>query len=205
MPERSAPARITLALDIVKKITDGPRKGFHELRIIKQQIDLCDIIHLQKSPGMKIVCDHPEVPVDAGNICWKAIELVKSEFGISDNARIEIEKRIPVRGGLAGGSSDAATTLMLANELWGLGLSTSRICSLGIRLGMDVPYFFFGKTAFDTEATGVLEPLDGNISFCFVLVFPETGVATAGAYASLDYSHTGKMGHLSDAMKAAFA
>ncbi|MBD3347247.1 MAG: 4-(cytidine 5'-diphospho)-2-C-methyl-D-erythritol kinase [Chitinivibrionales bacterium] len=203
MPSRKAYARITPALDIVKKLADGECKGFHELGIIKHQIGLYDMVHLEKADTMEVVCDRDGVPCDKTNICWKAVESIKQEFGIGENARITLTKNIPARGGLAGGSSNAAATLLLADELWGLNLSRKQLCSLGGKLGMDVPYFFYGKTAFDTESTGILQPISTDMRFYFILVIPEIGVSTKEAYGSIDYSAINRHREMTERMEQA--
>lgn len=134
-------ARVTLALDIVKKNRAGKYIGFHELGIIKHQIDLFDEIEIEESAETKIICDNSDVPVDESNTCWQAVNLVKKYFDIKENVLIKIEKKIPAQGGLAGGSSNGATTLKLLNKLWQLNLSTEKMIELGRKIGMDVPYF----------------------------------------------------------------
>jgi 4-diphosphocytidyl-2-C-methyl-D-erythritol kinase len=118
--------------------------------------------------------------------------------------RITIGKRIPVMGGLAGGSTNAATTILLLNELWGLSLSREELVTLGREIGMDVPFYFVGNTAFDSEAGLRLEPIATTSSFDFVLACPEFGVSTREAYAGIDYSVIGSKAGLTESMRAAF-
>lgn len=180
--------RVTLALDIVKKLDNGPYAGYHELAIIKHQIDLFDTISLENAPSLSIYCDNPMVPCDNNNICWKAVELIKTEFCIDKSVKIHLEKKIPVMGGLAGGSANAATVLMLLNSHWELGLQTDQLMKLGRRLGMDVPYYFLGGTAFDSEATGVIKKIRTELKFVFLLAIPDFGISTIKAYQQLNYS-----------------
>ncbi|MDR0303521.1 MAG: 4-(cytidine 5'-diphospho)-2-C-methyl-D-erythritol kinase [Chitinispirillales bacterium] len=185
--------RITLALDIIKKIPDGEFAGYHELGIIKHQINLGDTITIEKSGAMKIFCDNPNVPLNEKNICWQAADLVKREFGIKENVSIDIEKKIPVQGGLAGGSSNAAETIKLLFELWDIEIPFSQKISLSRKLGMDVPFYFYGKSAFDSEAAQELHPIENNCKkMFFLLVIPPFGVSTKEAYAKIDYSKIGK-------------
>ncbi len=185
---RKSYTRITLALDIIRRITAGDLRGYHEMRIIKHQIDLFDLIRVEPAARMEIVCDDPRVPLDQTNICWRAVALLQKEFGVSDNVRIGIEKRIPVQGGLAGGSTNAAAVLSILNELWGLGLSRAALADYGRRLGMDVPYYFWGATALDSEATGSITPIAAKVCLGCILCFPGFGVSTAAAYQGIDYS-----------------
>jgi len=180
--------RVTLALDIVKKLQDGPYAGYHELAIIKHQIDLYDTISVEEASYLSICCNNPLVPCDNNNICWKAVELIKNELKIDKSVKIDIEKNIPVMGGLAGGSANAATVLMLLNQFWQLNLSTDQLMQLGRKLGMDVPYYFLGGTAFDSEATGVLKKIQTALKFVFLLAIPDFGVSTGKAYQQLNYS-----------------
>jgi 4-diphosphocytidyl-2-C-methyl-D-erythritol kinase len=199
--QRNSYTRITLALDIIGKIHDGPWKGYHELSTIKHQIDLGDTISIDPSEYLSLECNDPEVPCDERNLCLQAVTLLQREFGIERGVHITIDKRIPVKGGLAGGSANAATTLMLLNDVWKLHLSRRQLMKLGRMLGMDVPYYFIGNTAFDTEAGGVCHAITGRIRCTFILAIPEFGVSTSEAYAGIDYAKVGKNIDLTEAMK----
>jgi 4-diphosphocytidyl-2-C-methyl-D-erythritol kinase len=184
--------RVTLALDIIKKITTGSYSGYHELSIIKHQIDLYDLISVADSDTMSLSCNVDTVPCSADNICWKAADLLKEMCNIDKNIHIDIDKNIPVMGGLAGGSANAAATIQLLNTYWELGLSNETMMSVGRKLGMDVPFYFLGKTAFDSEATAVLYPIPTKTKLTFILAVPDFGVSTKAAYSSIDYDRIGK-------------
>lgn len=184
--------RVTLALDIIKKITSGTCSGYHELSIVKHQIDLYDVISVTDSDTMSLSCNVDTVPRTPENVCWKAAILLKEMCSIDKNVHIDIDKNIPVMGGLAGGSANAAATIELLNNYWELGLSVDTMMSVGRKLGMDVPFYFLGKTAFDSEATAILYPIPTNASFNFILAVPEFGVSTKAAYSSIDYNSIGK-------------
>lgn len=201
MISRKSHTRITLALDIIRKLDSGPFKGYHELGIIKHQISLHDLLHVKPSSELRIECETPFVPCDERNICWKAAELVKSRFAISENVAVAIEKQIPVMGGLAGGSANAATMLQILDELWELNMSFEQFSELGRCLGMDVPYFFHGGTAFDSESTGVLRPIPTGLKLYFVMAIPEFGVSTKDAYGTLDYTLVGKRTRTTDLLR----
>jgi 4-diphosphocytidyl-2-C-methyl-D-erythritol kinase len=188
-----SPTRVTLALDIIQRLNEGPLRGYHELGIVKHQIALADTLHFEPiGQGVDVVeCEDGRVPRDGGNICVKACGLLRQEFGRGDFFRITIEKRIPVMGGLAGGSANAAAALRALDRIWGLGLTRERFAELGRRLGMDVPFFFAGGTAFDSEATGVLEAIDTNLKFQIILAVPDFGIGTKEAYGSINYSLIG--------------
>jgi 4-diphosphocytidyl-2-C-methyl-D-erythritol kinase len=195
--------RVTLALDIVGKITSGTFAGYHELSIIKHRISLSDTISVEASDTTGIICTHPLVPCDASNICWKALDELNAVCGTHNNVIITIDKNIPVMGGLAGGSANAATTLELLNSVFKFNLTSPELMVIGRRLGMDVPYYFSGNTAFDTEATGILSPIATQLHFDFLIVIPDFGVSTRDAYAHIDYSHTNKNAKATEAMRQA--
>lgn len=198
--------RITLALDIIKKLTSGEFAGYHELGIIKHQIDLGDTITIEKSAEMKIFCAHPKVPCDETNICWQVTDLLKKEFGIKENVSIHIDKKIPVQGGLAGGSANAAETLKLLLDLWQIEIPFEKKILLSRRVGMDVPFYFYGKTAFDSEAAGTLMPLDNKMpKMHFLLVIPPFGVSTKEAYSQIDYSKIGRQTFETEELKNGLA
>lgn len=199
--QRDSYTRLTLALDIVKKLKSGPLAGYHELGVIKQQINLHDTIELEPAPVQVMECNNQQVPCDDRNLCWRAVELVKKEYHIDTPVRIYLHKQIPVMGGLAGGSANAATTLQLASDLWELNLSKERLMELGQQLGMDIPFYFVGGTAFDDEISGKPVAIPTAISLVFVLALPGFGVATPSAYRNLDYRKTGKKRHLTDEMR----
>jgi 4-diphosphocytidyl-2-C-methyl-D-erythritol kinase len=197
----SSYTRVTLALDIVRKISDGPYRGYHELGTVKHRIDLCDTVCIEEARTDTLECDDPAVPCDDRNVCLKVTRLVQQQFGIDRHVRIGLTKRIPVMGGLAGGSANAATTLQLLNELWELRLPTGRMVELARNIGMDVPYYFIGNTAYDTEAGLVVEPIVTGCSFVFVLACPDFGVSTADAYAGVDYAAVGRNLALTDTLR----
>jgi 4-diphosphocytidyl-2-C-methyl-D-erythritol kinase len=195
--------RITLALDIVRKVTTGHFRGYHELSLIKHRIGLYDTITVEEAKTTRIACSDPRVPLDDGNICMQSLAAIKKATGIDKNVAITIEKNIPVMGGLAGGSANAATTIKLLNRLWGLGIDNNRMMEIGRTLGMDVPYFFSAGTAFDSEAGGALEPIATACRFHFLLVVPGFGVSTAEAYRNIDYGEIAKNLSATRAMRVA--
>jgi 4-diphosphocytidyl-2-C-methyl-D-erythritol kinase len=184
--------RVTLALDIVRKLETGPYTGYHELGTVKHQIDLCDTVRVEEWPADVLECDDPLVPCDDRNVCLKVLRLVQQRMHVDRHVRISLDKRIPVMAGLAGGSANAAATLTLLNELWELRLSIPQCIDLGRKVGMDVPYYFYGGTAFDSEAGQRLEPVATDCSFVFVLACPDFGVSTTKAYAGIDYAVAGQ-------------
>ena len=139
-----APAKINLFLHIVGRRADG----YHLLQSVFRLIDLQDIIYIRIREDGEIhrASEHPDVP-EAQDLTIRAAHLLKAHANCSLGADIAIEKRIPMGGGLGGGSSDAATVLIALNCLWKLNLSRKVLMELGLQLGADVPFFIFGKNA----------------------------------------------------------
>ncbi|ERP31593.1 4-(cytidine 5'-diphospho)-2-C-methyl-D-erythritol kinase [Chitinivibrio alkaliphilus] len=197
MPNNSAVqeksyTRITLALDIIGKITHGPLAGYHEMGIVKHQIDLADTITLTPAEETRLTCTDSRVPCDETNLCIAVLRFMQDRYKHPQEYHIELEKNIPVQGGLAGGSANAATMINLLNTAWELSLSPAEKMAIGGAFGMDIPYYFLGKTAFDSETTGTLTAIPTECTFSFVLVIPPFGIATARAYKELIYPLCGK-------------
>ena len=157
-----APAKLNLMLRVVGRRPDG----YHLLQTVFQFIDLTDELtfRVRKDGAVRRLNPIPGVTEDA-DLVVRAARLLQQATGTALGADIGLEKRIPLGGGLGGGSSDAATTLVALNQLWGSGLDTTRLAELGLRLGADVPIFVHGHAAW---AEGVGEQLSA--------VTPETPV-----------------------------
>ncbi|MFH1259584.1 MAG: 4-(cytidine 5'-diphospho)-2-C-methyl-D-erythritol kinase [Elusimicrobiota bacterium] len=175
-------AKVNLFLDVVSSRNDG----YHDILTVFQQVDLADEIVLSPlSEGIKIVCDHPDVPVDRKNLVWQAVDLVKEYCHLSDGIEIKIVKNIPVGGGLGGGSSDAAAVLMGLKRFWALGLSREELLELGAKLGADVPFFVYGGRCLG-EGKGEKLSVLSNQQFWLILVNPGFPVSTKTVYQSWD-------------------
>lgn len=178
-----APAKVNYRLDVLRKRPDG----YHDLRMIMQRIDLCDeiAITIQNQPGIQVTCGREGVPDGPGNIAWRAADAMLKISGKQTGVSIAITKQIPVAAGLGGGSSDAATVLMGVNDLLQLGLSEVRLMEIGVKLGADVPFFIFKKTALAEGIGEKLSPLEGLPVVWLVLVNPNVPVSTAWVYQNL--------------------
>lgn len=148
-----APAKLNLFLHVVGRRADG----YHLLQTLFRFVDLNDTLRftLRTDSEVRRINSLDGVPEEQ-DLCVRAAKLLQQESGCTLGVDIELEKRIPMGGGLGGGSSDAATTLLALNRLWGLDLSRERLMQLGLVLGADVPVFVFGENAF---AEGVGERL----------------------------------------------
>src|SRR5207237_58280 len=172
-------AKVNLGLEVL-----GPRHdGYHELRTIFQTIALHDDVVLSARPReVTLVCDHPEVPADATNLALRAARELKRFARVAAGAQIVLTKRIPVAGGLGGGSSNAATVLMGLDRLWALGLGPARLHPLARRLGADVPYFLIGGTALGLARGDEVYPLRRQVRAEVVVVDPERALSTAAVF-----------------------
>lgn len=179
-----APAKINLSLDAVKKRDDG----YHEVEMIMTMVDLADRIDLELTENGRITVEVSEgfVPNDHRNLAYKAAELLKERFAVSQGVNIYITKCIPVAAGLAGGSSDAAATLKGLNQLWKLGLSTDELAILGAEIGSDVSFCVYGGTALATGRGEVIKAIPSPPSCWVILAKPPIGVSTADVYKRLD-------------------
>ncbi len=178
-----APAKINYLLDVIGKRPDG----YHDLRMIMQRVNLCDEITLTvtNSTEINVSCNSKGVPDGPGNITWKAARAMLDITGSECGVNIEIKKNIPVAAGLGGGSSDAASVLMGMNELLQCRLTEKKLMEIGCKLGADVPFFIFKKTALAEGVGEKLTPLP-NIPKCWILlVNPGVHVSTAWVYRSL--------------------
>ena len=139
-----APAKINLMLRITGRRPDG----YHLLQTVFQMLDICDWLtfHPVDDSSISLKNPIPGVP-EQDDLTVRAANLLKERTGCKQGVRIEIEKNLPMGGGLGGGSSDAATTLVVLNHLWELGLSKQELMDLGLQLGADVPVFVFGRSA----------------------------------------------------------
>ncbi len=183
-----APAKLNLMLRIVGQRADG----YHLLQTVFQFIDLCDWITFHPVADGRVSLLNPLPGVaESEDLTVRAAHLLKVETGCAHGVCIEVEKNLPMGGGLGGGSSDAATTLVVLNELWGLGLSMEKLLKLGLSLGADVPVFVYGHAAW---AEGVGEKLDKiEVPEQWVVVIkPDCQVNTKEIFSAKDLTRNSK-------------
>lgn len=174
-----APAKLNLFLHVTGRRPDG----YHELQTVFQLIDLADSLDFEPRTDGEIrrVGGPAEVPAE-DDLCVRAARRLKAACGIERRGvDIRLDKRIPIQGGLGGGSSDAATTLVALNEIWGLRLAPSLLAELGLTLGADVPVFVLGRTAWGEGIGERLTPLELPERH-FAVVFPGVGIPTADVF-----------------------
>lgn len=173
-----APAKINLFLNILGRRSDG----YHELQTLFQLLDYGDELSFEVLP-QSIIELHDEttgVPPDQ-NLIVKAACRLQEATGCRQGARIILHKKLPAGGGLGGGSSDAATTLLALNALWRTGLSLNELATLGARLGADVPVFVLGKSAWAEGIGDKLQALELPEKW-FVVLHPGCNVSTAAIF-----------------------
>jgi len=180
-------AKINLGLEVL-----GVRRdGYHELRTLFQTIDLHDDVVIRTRPrGLVVRCDHPGVPGDEHNLALRAALELQRHAGIARGAEIAITKRIPVGGGLGGGSSDAAAVLLALDRLWGVGLGPAGLHPLARRLGADVPFFLVGGTALGLARGDEVYPLHRQVRGHTVVIDLGRPVSTPAVFARVDQSLT---------------
>lgn len=176
-------AKLNLGLEVLGSRADG----YHELRTLFQTIDLADDLVLRpRARGVRVACDHPLVPRDGTNLAARAAEALRRYAGVRQGVEIEIHKRIPVGGGLGGGSSNAAAVLLGLDRLWRLGLGPDGLQRLASRLGADVPFFLVGGTALGLARGDEVYPLRRQLRAHVVVVDPGVHVSTARVFARVD-------------------
>jgi len=173
-----APAKLNLFLHVVGRRADG----YHLLQTVFRFIDLCDTLHFEARSDGRIerVTDLPGVPSEQ-DLTVRAARALQQATGSRQGVNITLDKRIPQGGGLGGGSSDAASTLIALNRLWGTGLSRRELMALALSLGADVPVFVFGQSAFAEGVGEILSPLVLPDAV-YLVAQPDTSVPTANIF-----------------------
>lgn len=178
-----AMAKVNLGLDVLRKREDG----YHDLRMVMQSVDLYDRICLKRRdlPGIQMRTNLYSLPVNEGNLAYRAAKLLMEEFQIREGLSIDLEKHIPVAAGLAGGSSDGAAVLVGVNRIFDLGLSLTELQERGVKLGADIPYCLLRGTALAEGIGERLTPLPKAPEAWVVLAKPKVHVSTGFVYGNL--------------------
>lgn len=173
-----APAKLNLFLHVTGRRPDG----YHTLQTVFQLVDWSDTLHFERRDDGAVlrVTDVPGVPADS-DLVVRAARALQAATGIRHGVEIALDKTLPMGGGIGGGSSDAATTLLALNRLWGLNLQREQLMQIGLSLGADVPFFVFGQNAFAEGIGEELTAVDLPDSW-FVIVHPRQHVPTAAIF-----------------------
>lgn len=193
-------AKINLFLEVLGKRPDG----YHDLETLFQEISLCDDLHIQisRNKRIEIETDSLDIPTGSTNLVYRAAEAFLKKAGIQRGLNIKINKRIPVGGGLGGGSSNAAATLKGLQQLFSVSLDPEECLDICKGLGADVAFFLIGKTAVGRGIGEKLEPVQKRDSFFVLLVNPGFKISTAQVYQSLKTGLIGRS-HSVDRVKRA--
>ena len=176
-----SPAKINLHLEVIGKREDG----FHELAMIMQNIDLADYLEFEINQNglIKLESDSNDLSLSSDNLIVKSANLLRKISNIDLGANIFLRKNIPIGAGLAGGSSNAAATLIGLNKLWDLKLDQNKILSLSTSLGSDVPFFINGGSQLCFGRGEILEELNFNFEYGVLLLKnPNFSISTADTY-----------------------
>jgi 4-diphosphocytidyl-2-C-methyl-D-erythritol kinase len=173
-----APAKLNLFLHVTGRRSDG----YHDLQTLFQLIDLADDIHIQlRSDGVIARPIGPDGVTPEADLVVKAARALQAATATSLGANLSVTKRIPMGGGLGGGSSDAATVLVALNQMWKCGLNENDLAAIGVKLGADVPVFVRGRSAWAEGRGERLTPLELPETW-FALVHPQVHVPTATVF-----------------------
>lgn len=185
-----SPAKINLCLSVLARRPDG----YHDVEMLMQMVGLFDEVTVSLGgPGISVSCDSVAVPSGEGNIAWKAATELLRVSGSKAGLGIEIKKTIPVAAGLGGGSGNAAAVLAATNNLLGLGFDRGGLAEIGARIGMDVPFFFFGPTALARGRGEIVTELPPLPQIGVLLVNPGFETSTAWVYKNLNLGLTKKL------------
>ena len=177
-----APAKLNLALDVVGLLPNG----YHNLDMTMQAISLYERVILRRSSGLSLSLPGSPVAANDSNTAIKAAVAFFRYTGLLAGVEITIEKNVPVRAGMAGGSADAAAVLVGLNALYGAKLSMSELCALGAKIGADVPFALMGGTCRVQGVGDVIKALPPVPDCWFTVVMPDYGVSTPEAFAAYD-------------------
>ncbi|MBK5306034.1 MAG: 4-(cytidine 5'-diphospho)-2-C-methyl-D-erythritol kinase [Frankiaceae bacterium] len=194
-----APAKLNLHLSVGRRRPDG----FHDLTTVFHAVGLYDEVDAVRADALTVTVSGEgadQVPTDRDNLAMRAAALLGMETGHEPVVALTIRKSIPVAGGCAGGSADAAAALVACDALWGTGLGRDDLLALATRLGSDVPFSLHGGTALGTGRGEQLTPVLGHGAYSWVLALADGGLATSEVYAELDRQRdSGPVGVVSDA------
>jgi 4-diphosphocytidyl-2-C-methyl-D-erythritol kinase len=189
----SVTVRVPGKLNLYLGVGDLRDDGYHELTTVFHAVSLFDEITVRnadvlslESSGEGFSEDGALLPLDHRNLAWRAAELMADHVGRAPDVAISMEKSIPVAGGMAGGSADAAAVLVAMNALWELGVPRRDLHALGAELGSDVPFALHGGTALGTGRGEQLATVLARNTFHWVLAFADSGLSTPKVFAEID-------------------
>lgn len=189
---QEAPCKVNLGLHVLRKRDDG----FHDIETVFLRIPWHDAVSVRYARELSMSCSDSALPVDDVNTCMRAARLLADHCALDIGAHIHLDKRVPYGAGLGSGSSDAAATLRLLDELWGLNLGTDELMEVGSCAGSDVCFFLNGRLAYAEGRGEKLTPLDCDataIPDWMVVVVPQIHVSSGEAYGLVTPRETGRV------------
>ena len=177
-----AMAKVNLGLDVLRR----RENGYHDVKMVMQTVNLYDTLTLSKmEEGITITTNTGELPLNEDNLIYKAAKLLLEHTGKDIGVSIHLDKQIPIAAGMAGGSTDAAATLLGMNELYNLNLTKEELAEIGVKIGADVPYCIYGGTYLSEGIGEVLTKLPDAPDCYVVIAKPGIGVSTKYVYENL--------------------
>ena len=178
-----AMAKVNLGLDVLRRLENG----YHEVKMVMQTVDLYDELTVVKeeTKEITITSNAGELPLNEDNLIYKAAKLLFQKAGNEYGVSIHLNKNIPIAAGMAGGSTDAAATLLALNALFGFGYSKEELAEIGVKIGADVPYCIYGGTCLSEGIGEILTQLPDAPDCYIVIAKPPIGVSTKYVYENL--------------------
>ncbi|MCF8528150.1 MAG: 4-(cytidine 5'-diphospho)-2-C-methyl-D-erythritol kinase [Candidatus Nanopelagicales bacterium] len=197
MSARSVTVRVPAKVNLQLSVGQARPDGFHELVTVFQAVNLCDEIVVRPNPGGGIALtlsgdDAEGLPTDAANLAHQAAEALAAHVGVEPDVAIHVHKAIPVAGGMAGGSADAAGTLVACDALWRSGVPREELSALAADLGSDVPFPLQGGTAIGTGRGENLTSVLSRGTFSWVFALADGGLSTPAVYGECDRLREGR-------------
>lgn len=189
VPTGSVTVRVPGKVNLYLGVGDRRDDGYHELATVFHAVSLVDEVTVRTADVLSLQTvgeGADQVPADERNLAWQAAEVMAEHMGRTPDVEITIEKSIPVAGGMAGGSADAAAVLVALNHLWEPGVPRRDLHALAARLGSDVPFALHGGTALGTGRGEELAAVLARSTFHWVLAFGKRGLSTAKVYSEID-------------------
>lgn len=189
VPTGSVNVRVPGKVNLYLEVGDQRDDGYHELTTVFHAVSLLDEVTVANADMLSLEVSGEgaeSLPTDERNLAWRAAELLAEHVGRAPDVAISIEKTIPVAGGMAGGSADAAAVLVAMNALWELGVPRRDLHALGAQLGSDVPFALHGGTALGTGRGEELATVLARNTFHWVLAFSATGLSTPKVFGEID-------------------
>lgn len=183
-----APGKVNLSLRVGRPGADG----YHPLSTVFQAVSVYEEVVATAADDLTLTAQGPgaeQVPLDDTNLAVRAARALARYAGVEDGVHLHLVKGVPVAGGMAGGSADAAATLVACDELWGTGLAREELTSLAAALGADVPFALLGHTAVGTGRGDLLTPAMSRGEFCWAFAVQDEGLSTPAVFGAFDTLH----------------